>query len=137
MEKGRKAPRWRPTLPHVRFGGRGGLHGPSLPLRLSRSVRCLHVSMLEATEKEVRHVSFNGRLSCHCGWPFRISTTMCRAISMVLRLLAASVVRTEATKGISGAGGSAAPYTALGHIFLQDLDGLEAAFQHHGARSHE
>ncbi len=55
-------------------------------------------------------------------------------IPMVASLIGASVVRTEATKGLSGAGGSAAPYAALGHIYLQDLDGLEAAFQHHGAR---
>ena len=42
---------------HVRFGGRGGLQGPSLPLRLSRSVRrkggdTFHINLCDTDDKD-------------------------------------------------------------------------------------
>jgi uncharacterized protein (TIGR02118 family) len=55
-------------------------------------------------------------------------------IPMVVSLIGASAVRTEATRGLTGAGGSPAPYTATGNIYLRDLEGLQAAFQQHEAR---
>jgi uncharacterized protein (TIGR02118 family) len=55
-------------------------------------------------------------------------------IPMVVSLIGPSVVRTEATKGLAGIGGSQAPYAAIGHIYLRDLEGLQAAFQENGAR---
>ena len=53
---------------------------------------------------------------------------------MVTFLIGKSALRIEVAKGLLGYGGSPAPYAAVGHIYLKDLDGLQAAFQSHGSR---
>lgn len=53
-------------------------------------------------------------------------------LPMVTPLIGESVIRTEVTRGVIGIDESAAPYTAICLIYLKDLDGIQAAFQHHG-----
>jgi uncharacterized protein (TIGR02118 family) len=52
---------------------------------------------------------------------------------MVAALIGESVQRTEVARGLLGYGGSPAPYTATGRLYLSNLDGMQAAFQTHGA----
>lgn len=53
---------------------------------------------------------------------------------MCVSFIGESVMRTEVTRGVSGAEGSPAPYAATGSIYLRNLDGLQIAVQQHGAK---
>ncbi len=53
-------------------------------------------------------------------------------IPMVAGFIGSSVDRTEAARGIAGAGTTPAPYAAVGHIYLRELGALQSAFERHG-----
>ena len=52
-------------------------------------------------------------------------------IPMVASLIGDSVIKTEVAKGIAGGDGGPAPYHAIGHLYLTNLEGLQAAFAIH------
>ncbi|MEX2437767.1 MAG: EthD family reductase [Candidatus Babeliales bacterium] len=47
-------------------------------------------------------------------------------------LIGESVVRTEVTRGVKGIGDESSPYAAVAHIYLKELEGIQAAFLNHG-----
>ena len=61
----------------------------------------------------------------HFDFDYYVKSHVPKAVSFI----SASVIRTEVTKGVGGAGGSPAPYTAIGTIYLRDLECLEALQQ--------
>jgi uncharacterized protein (TIGR02118 family) len=49
------------------------------------------------------------------------------------RLKAFGLVRTEVDKGVAGgAPGSAAPYVAIGHVYVNSIDGFQKGMGQHG-----
>lgn len=55
-------------------------------------------------------------------------------LPMTLSLLGDSVLRSELDRGVSGAGGSSAPYIAAGHIYFKSVESFRQAFLPHLAR---
>jgi len=58
----------------------------------------------------------------HFDFEYYVKSHVPKAVSFI----SASVIRTEVTKGVGGAGGGPAPYTAIGTIYLRDLECLQA-----------
>lgn len=50
---------------------------------------------------------------------------------LIMSLIGESAVRFEVAQGLGGAGGSAAPYVAVGQVYLTNLEGLQASFANH------
>ena len=61
----------------------------------------------------------------HFDFDYYVKSHVPKAVSFI----SASVIRTEVTRGVSGAGSSPAPYTAILAIYLRNLECLQALQQ--------